>query len=64
MDAVQLAQGSRATPRQLFTCYYYSTGVSGTHLTDLKWSKTKSTLEPPSGFEQGTPGLGIQHLHH
>ena len=24
MDAVQLAQGSRATPRQLFTCYYYS----------------------------------------
>ena len=24
--------------------------------------KTKSTLEPPSGFEHGTPGLGIQRL--
>ena len=24
----------------------------------------QSTLEPPSGFEHGTPGLGIQHLNH
>ena len=24
--------------------------------------KTKSTLEPLSGFEHGTPGLGIQRL--
>ena len=24
----------------------------------------ESTLKPPSGFEQGTPGLGIQHLNH
>ena len=24
--------------------------------------KAESTLEPPSGFEHGTPGLGIQHL--
>ena len=24
--------------------------------------KAKSTLEPPSGFEHETPGLGIQHL--
>ena len=23
-----------------------------------------STLEPPSGFEQGTPGLEIQRLNH
>ena len=22
----------------------------------------ESTLKPPSGFEYGTPGLGIQHL--
>ena len=27
-------------------------------------SKAESTLEPPSGFEQGTPGLGIQRLNH
>ena len=25
--------------------------------------KAESTLEPPSGFERGTPGLGIQHLN-
>ena len=24
----------------------------------------ESTLEPPSGFEHGTPGLGIQRLNH
>ena len=24
--------------------------------------KSESTLEPPSGFEHGTPGLGIQRL--
>ena len=24
----------------------------------------ESTLEPPSGFEHGTPGLEIQHLNH
>ena len=26
--------------------------------------KAESTLEPPSGFEHGTPGLGIQRLNH
>ena len=26
--------------------------------------KAESTLEPPSGFEYGTPGLGIQRLDH
>ena len=26
--------------------------------------KAESTLEPPSGFEYGTPGLGIQRLNH
>ena len=26
--------------------------------------KAESTLEPPSGFEHGTPGLGIQCLNH
>ena len=24
----------------------------------------ESTLEPPSSFEHGTPGLGIQRLNH
>ena len=26
--------------------------------------KVESTLEPPSGFEHGTPGLGMQRLDH
>ena len=26
--------------------------------------KAESTLEPPSGFDHGTPGLGIQRLNH
>ena len=41
--------------------------IPGTDLTDLIWfegCKTELNLEPPSGFEQGTPGLGIQHLNH
>ena len=25
--------------------------------------KAELTLEPPSGFEHGTPGLGIQHVN-
>ena len=30
----------------------------------LEGWKAESTLEPPSGLEHGTPGLGIQHLNH
>ena len=26
--------------------------------------KAESTFEPPSGFEHGTPWLGIQRLNH
>ena len=32
-----------------------------TWLTSEGW-KSESTLEPPSGFEHGTPELGIQYL--
>ena len=31
--------------------------------TSERW-KAESTLELPSGFEHGTPGLGIQSLNH
>ena len=31
--------------------------------TSEEW-KVKLTLDPSSGFEHGTPGLGIQHLDH
>ena len=33
-------------------------------LSTLEGLKAESTLEPPSGFEHGTPGLAIQHLNH
>ena len=29
-----------------------------------KGCKAESTLQPPGGFELGTPGLGIQRLNH
>ena len=38
--------------------------VPGTHFIDLGRIKAESNLEPPSGFEHGTPGLGIQRLNH
>ena len=38
--------------------------IPGTHFVDPGRRKTDSILEPPSGFELGTPVLGIQHLNH
>ena len=38
--------------------------IPGTHFTTSEGWKTESTLQPPSGFEHDTPGLGIQHLNH
>ena len=38
--------------------------IPGTHCIDLRRMNAESTLELPSGFEHGTPGLGIQHLNH
>ena len=41
-----------------------SPGVPGTHLIDLGMMKGELNLEPPDGFEPGTPGLGIQRPNH
>ena len=39
--------------------------ISGAHFINLKRIKgAESTLEPPNGFEHGTPGLGTQRLKH
>ena len=38
--------------------------IPGTHLSTSQGWKAESTLEPPSHFEHGTPGLGIQCLNH
>ena len=43
--------------RVLFTAK--STGFLGTHLIDLERIKSCVNLAPPSGFETGIPGLGI-----
>ena len=45
----------------LFTIQFSE--IPGTHVIDLARMKG-STLEPPSGFEHRTTGLGIQHLNH
>ena len=41
-----------------------SPGESGTHFDDLGRLKADLALEPPIGFEPGTPQLGIQYLNH
>ena len=33
--------------------------IPGIHFIDLEEIKAGSILEPPSGFEHGTPGLGM-----
>ena len=38
--------------------------IPGTHFTTSEEWKDQSTFEPPSGFEHGTPGFGIQRLNH
>ena len=38
--------------------------IPGTHFIDLGRMKGRADLGAPSGFEHGTPGLGIQHLNH
>ena len=52
--------GSTASRRRgslLFTTKF--PGNSGTHFIDLEGWKADSTMELPSGFEHGSPGLGI-----
>ena len=48
--------------RLLFTTKFPE--ISGTYFMDLGRMKGESTLEPPTGFEHGTPELGIQRLDH
>ena len=55
---------SRLQPLQrgslLFTIQFPE--IPGTHYVTSEGWKAEQTLEPPSSFEQRTPGLGIQHL--
>ena len=57
MDRVQLPQGYSHSEEAVyllpFSCQKFSEG-----------RKAESTLEPPSGFENGTPRLETQRLTH
>ena len=53
----------RATLRRQSTSSKFPE-IPGTLLLTMIGWKAKSTLEPPSGFESGTPGFGIQLLYH
>ena len=57
---------SRLEPLQggslLFTTKFSE--IPGTHFIDLGRMKDWVDLGPPSSFEHGNPGLGIQHLNH
>ena len=58
---------SRLQSHNKETVYFLS--FSSQEFLVLSWStsegwKAELTLEPPRGFEAGTPGLGIQSLNH
>ena len=64
VDGVQLPQGySHFDEAVYFLPFSFQKFLVLFLSTSEEW-KTESTLEPPSGFEQGTPGLGIQWLIH
>ena len=46
----------------LFTIKFLK--ISGIHLSTSEGWEAESTLEPPSGFDYKTPGLGTQRLNH
>ena len=62
MDGVQLPQGHYEE-----TVYFLPVSPQKSLVLILTTSegwKAESTFEPHSGFELGTPGLGIQRLQH
>ena len=63
MDGVQLPQGWSYFEEAVY--FFLSSQKFLVLILPTKegW-KTESTLEPPSGFEHGTPGLEIQRLEH
>ena len=58
MDGVQLPQGSHFEEAVNFLPLSSQKFLVLILSTSEGW-KAESTLEPPSGFEHGTPGLGI-----
>ena len=64
MDGVQLPQGQSHFKEAVYFLPLSFQKFLVLILSTSEGWKTESTLEPPSGFERGTPGLGIQRLNH
>ena len=64
MDGVQLPQGQSHFEEAVYFLPLSSQKFLVLILSTSGGWKAESTLEPPSGFEHGTPGLGIQRLNH
>ena len=64
MDGVQLPQGYSHFEKAVYFLPLISQKLLVLILSTSEGWKAELTLEPPSGFEHKTPGLGIQHLNH
>ena len=64
MDEVQLHQGYSHFKETVYFLPVSSQKCLVLILSTLEGWRAELTLEPPSGCEHGTPGLGIQRLNH
>ena len=64
MDGVQLPQGYGHFKEAVYFLPLSSQKFLVLILLTSEGWKAELILEPSSGFEHGTPGLGIQHLNH
>ena len=64
MDGVQLPQGYSHFKEAVYFLPFSSQKFLVLILSTSEGWKAESTLEPPSGFDHGTPRLGIQRLNH
>ena len=64
MDGVQLPQGYSHSEQAVYFLPLSSQKFLVLVLSTSEGWKAESTLEPPSSFEHGTPGLRIQRLNH
>ena len=64
MDGIQLPQRSSHFKEAVYLITISSQKFLVLILATSQVWKAESTWEPSSGFEHGTPGLGLQHLNH
>ena len=64
IDGVELPQGYSHFEEAVYFLLFSSQKVLVLILSTSEGLKAESTLEPPCGFEHGTPGLKTQRLNH